>query len=158
MIRPIPVLAIVGLLSGCASNPPEPPQDKSAASIAASAAQIQATWNVLGAIERHDHPAYQNYLDDSGSGAYPLSLRKTVSVSWTGPIEPLVEMLAREAHIPSVRVGTPPATPVLVYIKAENQMIGDVLRDAGFQAGNRAGIRVHPENGTERVELLYVPH
>lgn len=145
------------LLAGCTTDPVLVHEDTSAKAIAASAAQIQATWNVLGGIERAQHPEYQRLIDESGPGFYPGALQKKITVSWNGPIEPLLDTLAREAHITSSRVGVPPPTPILVYVKADNAAIGDVLRDVGYQAGNRAGIRIVPGVGTERVELVYVP-
>ena len=149
------------LLAACASHPPPPPTmtpDPALSQISHSATSIQKSWEVLAKIAEHDNPPYSQFLDDYSAKDYPASLQKPVTVKWSGPIGPLVQILARKANLSTSVVGTPPPSPILVYINAHNEPIGGVLRNAGYQAGNRAGVRVIPADGGERVELVYVHH
>ncbi len=122
--------------------------------LASAAKEVQHSWNVLAGIDQHEHPGDVDYLDDYGAN-YLASMKLPVTVKWAGPIGPLVALLAREANVSPSVVGSPPPSPILVYINAVNEPVGDVLRDVGFQAGKRAGVRVIPFNGGERVELVY---
>lgn len=155
-------LAPAFLLCACASRPPPAPPkvatDPALAKISESASEIQKSWNTLASISEYNNPPYTRFLDDYNPKDYPASLKKKVTVKWSGPIGPLVQMLARDANLSTSVVGNPPPTPVLVYINAKNKMIGSVLRNVGYQAGNRAGVRVIPNDGGERVELVYVHH
>jgi len=75
------------------------------------------------------------------------------TVDWSGPIEPLLQQMARAADYRVRVLGTQPAIPVLVTIYAKNAMLGDVLRDAGYQCGRRASVVVYPESRV--IELRY---
>ena len=50
-------------------------------------------------------------------------------------------------------LGTAPAIPVLVTVYSKNVMLGDVLRDVGYQGGRRAQVVVYPDSRT--IELRY---
>jgi defect-in-organelle-trafficking protein DotD len=75
------------------------------------------------------------------------------SVDWSGPVEPLLRQIAASAGYRLRTLGTAPAIPVLVTVYANNQMLGDVLRDVGYQCGRRASVVVFPESRV--VELRY---
>ena len=85
----------------------------------------------------------------------PQELRRTVSVSWVGPIEPLARKLADRAGYSLSVNGDVPSTPVIISVEAKQKSVIEVLRDAGLQAGQRADISVDPE--TKIVELNYAP-
>jgi len=75
------------------------------------------------------------------------------TIDWSGPIEPLLRQIANASNYRVVTLGTPPAIPVLVTVNARNVMLGDVLRDAGYQTGKRASVLVFP--GSRVIELRY---
>lgn len=157
---PLALAAIASFaLTGCALRSPSTPtvnNDEALMDLSRAADDINDKWSVIGSIDKHDHPGYTAYLDDF-SGNYPDILTKRSTVRWSGPIEPLVRKMAEEIKVPVKVTGTPPTTPVLIYIDAHNARVGDILRDAGYQAGARAGVRVSTTINHELVELLYEP-
>lgn len=120
-------------------------------SIARSAQDIQQVWNELGAIERSKNPAYLRYADEF-DGGLPPGLDRLVSINWNGPLEPLVRRIAEDADYAFEVVGRRPATPISVSIVNNNPLpLGYVLRDAGYQAGDRAGVVLRSES----IEIRY---
>lgn len=75
------------------------------------------------------------------------------SVDWSGPIKPLLDQIARASDYRVRVLGTEPAIPVLVTVYAKNVMLGDVIRDAGYQCGRRATVVIFPESRV--IELRY---
>lgn len=104
-------------------------------------------------------------LSETAQAAHPLpklapppspasyGMGMTTSVDWSGPAEPLLRQVAKTADYRVRVLGTPPAIPVIVTIYAKNQMLGDVLRDIGYQCGRRASVVVFPESRV--IELRY---
>lgn len=75
------------------------------------------------------------------------------TVDWSGPVEPLVRQIAAVANYRVVVCGTEPAIPVIVTIYEKNAMLGDILRNVGYQCGRRATVTVFP--GSRVIELRY---
>lgn len=75
------------------------------------------------------------------------------TVDWSGPVEPLVRQIALASNYRVRVLGTPPAIPVLVSVYAKNTLLGDILRDVGYQCGRRASIVIYP--GSRVIELRY---
>lgn len=72
----------------------------------------------------------------------PRELQRAVTFEWVGPPEPLVQELAQKAGYTYNTVGTAPALPLLVNVKATNKPLINVLRDIGLQMGARADLKV----------------
>ena len=85
----------------------------------------------------------------------PQELRRTVSVNWVGPIEPIARSLADRAGYALQINGDVPPVPLVVSLQAKQKSVVEVLRDIGLQAGQRADIAVDPER--KLVELNYAP-
>lgn len=85
----------------------------------------------------------------------PQELRRTVTVKWVGPIEPVMQRLADRAGYQMQVNGDLPPAPVVVTLDVRQKMVIDVLRDLGLQAGTRADVVVDPERSV--VELNYAP-
>jgi defect-in-organelle-trafficking protein DotD len=75
------------------------------------------------------------------------------TIDWSGPIEPLLKQIAIASNYRLRVLGTSPAIPVLVSVYSKNVMLGDVLRDVGYQGGRRAAVVVYP--GSRVIELRY---
>lgn len=103
----------------------------------------------LAAIEHARAPA----VGVAPSGDAPAHLRRAVTVNWVGPVEPVTKAMAERAGYTFMPIGTPPPTPVIVSIDAENRPVIDVLRDIGLQIGMRGDIKVDSTRKT--VELQY---
>lgn len=77
----------------------------------------------------------------------------TTSVDWSGPVEPLLKQVANSSNYRLRTLGIAPAIPVIVTIYAKNEMLGDILRDIGYQCGRRASVLIFPESRV--IELRY---
>ncbi len=127
------------LAAGCATAPPAPPPDTVHAQIAASAERISNQWAVISAIELKRNPAA---AAAAFRGRYPTSLEKRTTMRFSGPIEPLVKLLAAEAGGSFDAIGVAPATAIPISIDVREKRIGDVLREVGLQAGSRAVVAI----------------
>lgn len=103
-------------------------------------AETEQAANPLDCLEPPPNPA------DYGMGGL-------TTIDWSGPVEPLLRQIANASNYQVRTLGTPPAIPVLVTVNAKNVMLGDVLRDVGYQAGKRANIVVFP--GSRVIEIRY---
>ncbi len=153
-------LIAVVLLSGCITRPiktkthifyPTDPGSVNAhtkiseAAVSASESLIQ-----LAEIEKATHPkAKLKPPPDPDS----IGLGMLASVDWTGPIEPLIQQLARAGHYKYRVIGNRPAIPVIVAVYAVNMPIADILRDADFQADLKADVVIYSSRRT--IELRY---
>jgi defect-in-organelle-trafficking protein DotD len=75
------------------------------------------------------------------------------TIDWSGPVEPLIRQIANASNYRVRVLGTAPAIPVLVTVNAKNVMLGDVLRDVGYQCGKRANVVLFP--GARVIEIRY---
>jgi len=85
----------------------------------------------------------------------PQELRRTVSVDWVGPIEPILRQLADRAGYQTRINGDQPPVPVVITLQARQKSVIEVLRDVGLQAGTRADVVV--DANAKVVELNYAP-
>lgn len=140
------------LLSACAT--PKPPHgcplNKSQSTLAEASYSVSRSIVDLAEVAEAAHP-----LPDLAPPPSPASygMGGLTSVDWSGPIEPLLQQIAKASDYRVRVLGTSPAIPVLVTINSKNVMLGDVLRDAGYQCGRRAAVVVFPESRV--IELRY---
>lgn len=148
------VLSIHGCTQGKASESanvvPLGLGDPAEAKIAEAAQSVSNSLINLAEIQQAVTPPPPTYqIPDPAT----YGMANLVSMDWAGPILPLVNQIA-EATGYNVRVlGTEPAVPIMVFIAAKNQRIGDILRNAGFQCHDKASIVVFPKSRI--IELRY---
>ncbi len=82
----------------------------------------------------------------------PAALLERVDVEFVGPVETLVEEMARKAGFDFDSAGAAPARPVVVDVKAASRPVIMVLRDAGVQAGRSAALVVDAERRHVRLD------
>lgn len=145
-------LTLILLLTACAS--PKPPQAYDISKVEASMAE--ASYSVSRSVVD---------LAETAQAAHPLpslapppspatyGMGGLTTVDWSGPVEPLVQQIARAANYRVRVLGTSPGIPVIVTVFTKNAMLGDVLRDVGYQCGRRASVVIFP--GTRVIELRY---
>ena len=75
-----------------------------------------------------------------------------MDVSFVGPVETLVEEMARKVGFGFDSSGTAPARPVVVEVRARSRPVIMVLRDAGVQAGRAAALVVDAERRHVRLD------
>lgn len=141
------------ILSGCHPKylPPAPaPSDPASTKMAEAALSINDSLLTLEAIKKVRNPGYEKRLPDPAN----FCMNQIASLDWTGPIGPLVVKLAEAGHFRWRVLGTPPAIPVIVSITVRNVTLGEILRNADFQAREKAKIYVYPQS--RLIELRYM--
>lgn len=143
---------IVCLLAACAAPKPPPGYDisKSQASLAEASYSVSRSVVDLAETAQAAHPL--PHLAPPPSPA-TYGMAGLTTIDWSGPVEPVVRQIARAADYHFRVLGTPPAIPVLITVYRKNVMLGDILRDVGYQTGRRAAVVVYPNSRT--IELRY---
>jgi len=101
-----------------------------------------------------DKPNFvQNNDPDEDFNKYGLGF--LVSIDWVGPIEALVNKVAKIAKYRFKVLGASPPIPVLVNIFDKRTSLGDILRVANLQSKSRANVVIYPK--TKTIELRYMP-
>jgi defect in organelle trafficking protein DotD len=138
----------------CACAAPKPPRGYNISKNEASLAE--ASYSVSHAIVD---------LAETAQAAHPLpslapppspatyGMAGLTTIDWSGPVEPLLKQMAAASNYRLRVLGTAPAIPLLVTVNAKNVMLGDVLRDVGFQCGRRGAVVIYPESRV--IELRY---
>ena len=139
-------------LWACATPKPPEPYDtrKTDRSLAEASYAVSQSIVDLAETAQSAHP-----LPDVAPPPSPATygMGGLTSVDWSGPVEPLVRQVARASNYRIRVLGTPPAIPVLITVYAKNAMLGDILRDIGYQCGRRASVLVFPESRV--IEIRY---
>lgn len=151
-IKPLILTALSLLLFACTT--PKPPEgynvDKNQASLAEASYSVSRSVVDLAETAQAAHP-----LPDLAPPPSPASygMSGLTSVDWSGPVEPLVRQIAGAANYRVTVLGTSPAIPVIVTVNTKNAMLGDILRDVGYQCGRRASVVIFPESRV--IEIRY---
>lgn len=138
----------------CACTSPQPPDNydlhKNENSLAEASYSVSRSVVDLAETAQAAHP-----LPDLAPPPSPATygMGGLASIDWSGPVEPLLRQIARAANYRLRVLGTAPAIPVLVTIYTKNAMLGDILRDVGYQCGRRASVVIYP--GSLVIELRY---
>ena len=147
------IFILMTLLTACAtrSTPPKEFQvNYNEVSLSEASYGISRSLVDLAEIAQAAHP-----LPSLPPAPAPASygLGGLTSIDWSGPIEPLVRQVALASDYRVRVLGTPPAIPIIVTIAEKNVMLGDVIRNIGYQGGRRAAVVVYPESRV--IELRY---
>lgn len=161
LLKSLAAMALIVFLAGCQYLPQDfsagRPQvaaepDKVSAMLADAADRAANSLQSLAAVEHARTPA----ASLAPVGNAPTELRRAITVNWVGPVEPITKTLADRAGYTFAVAGSPPPVPAVVSIDAENRPLIEVLRDIGFQLGNRGDVKVSGD--TKTVEITYPPN
>jgi defect-in-organelle-trafficking protein DotD len=83
----------------------------------------------------------------------PVELTKLVTIDWVGGVEGISERLALEAGYQFVRIGTPPAAPIVVDVVAHARPVFELLQHVGLQMRGRGELVINPS--ARKVEVRY---
>lgn len=152
------IMLIMGIsLSACTlpehnadSIPKSPHVDPAEEKLAEAADDVSQSLQSLAENQQALNPQPKQY---SAPDPSDYGMSNLTSMNWSGPIEPLVAQIAKASGYQLRVSGVSPAIPVLVSINAKDIPLGQILRDAGYQCGNRADIVVFPRSKV--IELLY---
>lgn len=149
-------MLIVGviLLTSCHGTLKKPPinnpSDDATIKLAEAATSVSDSMLQIARIEKViTPPRKDNTL--TIPNAYTLQAR--ASVDWAGPIEELTARIAKAAHFRLRVLGKEPSIPVLISLNAQDESLGEILRNIDYQAGKKADIHVYPNS--QVVELRY---
>lgn len=138
--------------TACANPPPPPPVniDKAQASLAEASYSVSRSVVDLAETAQAAHPM-PNVAPPPNPASYGMAGLTTVD--WSGPVEPLIRQIARASSYRVRVLGTQPAIPIIVTLYEKDAMLGDVVRDVGYQCGRRAAVVIYPESRV--IELRY---
>ena len=149
------IIVACAMLVGCSSNPSQAiatqaAQDPAHQSALVSADLNQAAQQVAGSLTDLAEIEKANYQGSTGlpfGNITDPTLNKQISVSWYGPIAPVLQSVAGQIGYQLQVYGKLPQTPVLVNINttASNTSALDVLRNIDLQAGQAADVALYPD-------------
>lgn len=147
-----PIILFSLILCACAAPKPPPGYNitQTQASLAEASYAVSRSIVDLAETAQSAHP-----LPDLAPPPSPATygMAGLTSIDWSGPVEPVVRQIARAANYRVRVLGTAPAIPVLITLYERNAMLGDILRDVGYQCGRRAAVVVFPESRV--IEIRY---
>ncbi len=125
--------------------------DKVSLMLAEAADRAADSLETLAAVEQARAPT----VSVAPINNAPPELRRAVTVSWVGPVEPITKMLADRAGYVFHAIGNPPPVPLVVTLDVENTAVIEILRSLGLQLGARADVRV--DSAGRVIEVHYAP-
>ena len=146
------ILISVVLLVGCAT-PPEPAAERTPVALELQRAALDARaalWQ-LAAIQQAKTGT--GLSETGGVWTTPTGLDAPISVGWVGPYHELVATVARQTGYGYEPVGNAPVNPIVVRVNAEQIPSVVVLRDASWQARDRASLEIDEARRTLRVRF-----
>jgi hypothetical protein len=148
-------IVLLTLLGACADEPAKtlPPPDATTALLARAAEKASSALKQLAEIEAGLHPTAP--LPPLPLDTLPKELTAPVTLSWVGPLGPVVQVLASKAGYQFLETGPKTAQPVLVRIDAIERPLIEILRDIGLQAAARVTIDANVPQ--RQVEVRYAP-
>jgi defect-in-organelle-trafficking protein DotD len=118
--------------------------------LAEAAQSISRSLVELKKIEQAAKPAV-DVTQPPDPGSYGMAGLATVD--WSGPLESLVHKIAAATGYKVKIMGRAPEVPLIITVYAKNRQLGDILRDVGYQAGDKAHVVIFPANQT--IEVRY---
>ena len=94
--------------------------------------------------------------ENGGVWTAPAGLDGPVSVAWVGPYHELISTVAGQTGYGYEPVGQPPVNALIVRVNAEQIPAIVVLRDASWQARDRAALEIDGARRTLRVRFHHV--
>ncbi|WP_247878828.1 DotD/TraH family lipoprotein [Niveispirillum sp. SYP-B3756] len=139
-------------VTACQTRPPPQPAqaDPAFALLAESASRVSSAFRQLADIEAARTPSAG---DPTVGEAYSAEFQQLISVTWAGPVEPLLEEVAARVGYTFGGIGDRPASDLVVRVDAHDTQIGDLLRDIWVQFGGRADLIV--DEVKRRIEVRY---
>ena len=152
----IVIFFLLSFLSACCCRNvpdqlPPPAAETATIKLAEAADSINKSLITLAKYEQTDFPCCA--LHCFPNNACLNNMPRSVSIDWSGPIEPLLLKIAYASCYKFRVLGVKPAIPVMITISAHDTPMADILRDTAFQALTKAQVMVYPQ---ERIiELRY---
>lgn len=161
MLKPIGLFSMLVLMVGCSMSRQVTDDANSLtnkanynysaeAQLAEAATSVSKSMIELRKIQQAATPPV-NFTQPPPPASYDMAGLATVD--WMGPIEPLLHKLAASTDYTVSILGNPPALPILVAVNEKNKPLGEIVRNVGYQCGNKADLIIFPAIRT--IELRY---
>ena len=150
----IPLIPLVPLLfaAGCATPPaPQPERTPVALELQRAALDAKAALWQLSAIQQAKTGT--GLWETGGVWNTPTGLDTPVSIAWVGPYQDLIATVAQHTGYRYERLGSPPVNALIVRVNAEQIPAVAVLRDASWQARDRASLEIDEPRRVLRVRF-----
>jgi defect-in-organelle-trafficking protein DotD len=146
------IILLSALLCACASSKSSQNYDisKTDNSLAEASYSVSRSIVELAETAQAAHPL-PKLAPPPSPATYGMSA--LTSIDWSGPVEPLLKQIAKAGNYRLRVLGTSPAIPIIATMYVKNAMLGDILRDVGYQCGRRASVVIFP--GSQVIELRY---
>ena len=131
--------------------PPEPDRTPVALELQRAALDAKAALWQLAAIQQAKTGTGRR--ENGGVWNTPPGLDAPVSIAWVGPYQDLIATVAQQTGYRYERVGQPPVNALIVRVNAEQIPAMGVLRDASWQARDRASLEVDEPQRVLRVRF-----
>jgi defect-in-organelle-trafficking protein DotD len=118
--------------------------------------KLQVTADEVSKVLRQLSEAQQASAPKPIAYSVPQSgpLAQAVTLSWAGPPEPVLRVLADMMGFQFRAVGKPPLSADIVTIEVRRQAAWSVLEDVGYQLGARATVVVN--EARREIQLVYM--
>lgn len=148
-------LVFCGLLAGCATAPdPAPNATPVALALQRAAQDAKAGLWQLAAIQQAQTGT--GLAESGGVWTTPAGLDGPVSIAWVGPYHELIATVARQTGYGYEQNGQPPVNAPIVRVNAEQIPAIVVLRDASWQARDRAALEIDEPHRLLRLRFHHV--
>lgn len=151
------LIVLTAILGGCVGSAAEFTRireqgavDPAEAKLAEAATSVSKSLLDIAEIQMAATPPPKSYQPANPAD---YGMADLVSIDWAGPVEPLVNQIAKASGYDVRVLGNEPAVPIMVYVSVKNIPLGHVLRDVGFQSHKRADIVIFPKSHV--IELRY---
>lgn len=117
-----------------------------------AADSVSDSLSQLAAIDKSTHPvAKVPFVELQGA-----NLDRNITVTWNGPIAPLLQKVATAISYKLQIYGKPPLIPILVNIDTTGQQVSakQVISNADLQAGTQASVMIFPDQ--QIISLRYL--
>lgn len=157
LLKKITLYSLLPLaLVACAKHVPDPQlvaePDPVVLRLAEAADRAATSLNTLAAVEQNRTATDLPPLAASA----PAELRRSITVDWVGPIEPIVKRLADRASYSFMVSGKKPEVPIITNINVRSEPVVEVLRDIGLQMNDRGTLKVDANRKVIEINYAYV--
>jgi hypothetical protein len=147
---------LAAISCGCAKpNPVQdlPGNDPAIVELSRAAESIHRDLNLLSRIRQEESGVHKQVKAYKAPGP-SSNLSETMTLSWSGPLEPAVELIAQKIGYNFRAIGSAPHSPIIINISAIEKSVFEILEDMGWQAGDKAGVVLNQEK--EELQIIYL--
>lgn len=146
-----PILALAVVLTGCATPPPPKTPNFVEQELQRAALDAKAALWQLSALQQAKTGT--GLAETGGVWRTPAGLDGPMSIAWVGPYHTLVASVAQQTGYGYQQLGQPPVHALIVRVHAEQIPAIAVLRDASWQARDRASLDIDEARRLLRVRF-----